>query len=212
MYSWSPRNLVVVSVGAFGSPRILERSGVGAPDVLERAGVTRVEEFPGVGASLPENQTYDPIASRRVDPGELIATNAGIVGWNAQDVTCKLRPNESDVASLGPAFQEVWNRDFKNITDKPLMISPFTGFPGDPTGIPTGQCFANTHSMGTNKIAPRENGGVVDLNLGVYGLEALKVADLSIAPANITANTADTAFAIGEKAADILIKELGLAK
>ncbi|KAK9423209.1 putative Alcohol oxidase [Seiridium unicorne] len=132
------------------------------------------------------------------------------------------------------------------------MISPFIGFPGDPTGIPTGQYFANTvfsvypysrghvhinttnlnnpidfqtgffyrpyryyealHSMGTNKIAPRENGGIVDPNLGVYGLEALKVADLSIAPANITANTADTAFAIGEKAADIFIKELGLAK
>lgn len=66
------------------------------------------------------------------------------------------------------------------------------------------------HSLGTNKMAPRENGGVVDENLGVHGLEALKIADLSICPANVAANTANTAFVIGEKAADIIIKELGL--
>lgn len=66
------------------------------------------------------------------------------------------------------------------------------------------------HSMGTNRMASRESGGVVDKNLGVHGLEALKIADLSIAPANVAANTAATAFAIGEKAADIFIKELAL--
>lgn len=68
------------------------------------------------------------------------------------------------------------------------------------------------HSMGTCKMAPRDSGGVVDPSLGVYGVEGLKVADLSIVPENVSANTGSTAFAIGEKAADILIKELGLSQ
>lgn len=66
------------------------------------------------------------------------------------------------------------------------------------------------HSMGTCKMAPKEGGGVVDATLGVHGLQGLKVADLSIAPGNVAANTASTALAIGEKAADLFIHELRL--
>ncbi|KAK4233157.1 alcohol oxidase [Achaetomium macrosporum] len=64
------------------------------------------------------------------------------------------------------------------------------------------------HSLGTCKMAPRDQGGVVDANLGVYGVERLKIADLSIVPRNVAANTNNTALAIGEKAADIFIREL----
>lgn len=64
------------------------------------------------------------------------------------------------------------------------------------------------HSLGTCKMALYEEGGVVDPNLSVYGVEGLRIADLSIPPGNVAANTANTAFAIGEKAADIFIKEL----
>lgn len=46
--------------------------------------------------------------------------------------------------------------------------------------------------------------------LGVYGIKGLKLADLSIPPENIGANTNNTALMIGEKAADIFIKELCL--
>jgi alcohol oxidase len=66
------------------------------------------------------------------------------------------------------------------------------------------------HSLGTCKMAPREKNGVVDENLNVYGVEGLKVADLSIPPVNVAAHTNATALAIGEKAADIFIRELGL--
>lgn len=64
------------------------------------------------------------------------------------------------------------------------------------------------HSLGTCKMAPLSKGGVVDETLSVHGLENLKIADLSIPPGNVAANTADTAFAIGEKAADLFIREL----
>ncbi|PBP22123.1 hypothetical protein BUE80_DR006921, partial [Diplocarpon rosae] len=101
------------------------------------------------------------------------------------------------------------------------------------------------HSLGTAKMAPREQNGVVDQNLYVYGVAGLKVVDLSIAPENVgdmyillwclgsirypldaellrierhavrlidndQANTNNTAIMIGEKGADIIIKELEL--
>lgn len=67
------------------------------------------------------------------------------------------------------------------------------------------------HSMGTCKMKPRKNGGAVDEKLGVYGVKGLKVADLSIGPGNVGGNTNNTALAIGERAADIFIRELGIA-
>lgn len=66
------------------------------------------------------------------------------------------------------------------------------------------------HSLGTCKMAPREKGGVVDASLSVYGVKGLKVADLSVPPENVGGNTNNTALLIGEKAADIFIRELGL--
>jgi choline dehydrogenase-like flavoprotein len=65
------------------------------------------------------------------------------------------------------------------------------------------------HSLGTCPMRPREQGGVVDPNLNVYGVEGLKCIDLSIA-GQVAANTNNTAFVVGEKGADIIIRELGL--
>lgn len=53
---------------------------------------------------------------------------------------------------------------------------------------------------------------MVDPDLGVHGVDGLKVADMSIAPGNVGANTNSTALAIAEKAAEIIIWELGLGK
>ena len=59
-------------------------------------------------------------------------------------------------------------------------------------------------------MKPREQGGVVDSKLNVYGVHGLKVADLSIAPGNVSANTYGTALVIGEKAAMIIAEDLGI--
>lgn len=66
------------------------------------------------------------------------------------------------------------------------------------------------HSLGTAKMAPKEEFGVVGGNLDVHGVKKLKIADMSIPPGNVGANTNNTALGIGEKAADIIIKELKL--
>ena len=41
--------LVVVSAGAFGSPTILERSGIGSKEVLDKNGILQIVDLPGVG-------------------------------------------------------------------------------------------------------------------------------------------------------------------
>ncbi|KAL3253586.1 hypothetical protein ABHI18_009381 [Aspergillus niger] len=67
------------------------------------------------------------------------------------------------------------------------------------------------HSLGTCRMGTLADGGVVDADLNVHGIEGLKLVDLSIVPQNIGANAATTAYAIGEKAATIILKDLGIA-
>ncbi|KAF5368098.1 hypothetical protein D9758_004388 [Tetrapyrgos nigripes] len=66
------------------------------------------------------------------------------------------------------------------------------------------------HALGTCAMKPRDQGGVVDSKLNVYGVENLKVVDLSIAPSNVGANTYNTALIVGEKAALIIAAESGI--
>lgn len=68
----------------------------------------------------------------------------------------------------------------------------------------------NWHGIGTRKMASHCDGDVVDENLSVHGVGHLQIADLSIVPHNLAANTAIMAFIIGEKAADIIAKKLKL--
>ncbi|KAI1207668.1 GMC oxidoreductase [Annulohypoxylon truncatum] len=334
------RKLVVVSCGACGTPSVLQRSGVGPKDVLDRAGVPIVEELPGVGnnyqdhnliaylyeSSLDPIETADAIISGRLSYEDAVAQNHPHLRWNFIDLSSKLRPTEAEVAAMGPEFQAMWEKDFKDHPNRPLMLmvvsagilgdtsgvdpgqyislAPYTAYPfsrghlhitgpdiedpldfdlgffGDAndidlkkqvwaykkgreilrrTGIYRGEVpgrhprfpegskagvlrewsapvegcemqdleysaeddaaieqylreniQTTWHSLGTAKMAPREEMGVVDKDLNVYGVRGLKVADLSIPPENVAANPNNTALMIGEKAADIIARELGL--
>ncbi|KAK7698009.1 hypothetical protein SLS64_012998 [Diaporthe eres] len=65
------------------------------------------------------------------------------------------------------------------------------------------------HTLGTCKMAPLDRGGVVDPELNVHGVKGVKVADLSILPGNVGANTCNIAMAVGENAADLVARDLG---
>ncbi|GAA6028975.1 hypothetical protein JCM8097_001533 [Rhodosporidiobolus ruineniae] len=60
------------------------------------------------------------------------------------------------------------------------------------------------HPIGTAAMLPREDGGVVDPNLLVYGISNLRVVDLSVVPLHVSTHPQSTAYAIAEKAADLI--------
>ncbi|KAI0194265.1 GMC oxidoreductase-domain-containing protein [Xylaria flabelliformis] len=335
------RKLVVVSSGACGTPSVLERSGIGRAGVLERAGVPLVEDLPGVGhdyedhnlilfpfkTALEPHETLDDLILGRLSVKDAIERKDPRLGWNTADIAGKLCMTEEDATSLGPDFKKLWERDFKNKPNRPVMLMGLlNGYFGPPENAEPGQYVSmgnytaypyarghihitgpevsdpldfnagffsdagdadvksqmwaykksreimrrtsmyrgefaafhppfptyseaacvtfdakrnttnladlkyspeddkileqflreniNTtwHSIGTAKMAPREQLGVVDKDLNVYGVKGLKLADLSIAPENVAANTNNTALVIGEKAADIIMQELGLGQ
>ena len=130
------RKLVVITCGACGTPPVLERSGLGDRKILEHAGVPLVEELPGVGkdyqdhhlilypykTSLGPDQTIDAIISGRRDAAEMVRNNDKMLGWNSIDISSKLRPTEYEVTALGPEFRQIWDRDFKDAPNRPLML------------------------------------------------------------------------------------------
>ena len=64
------------------------------------------------------------------------------------------------------------------------------------------------HAAGTCRIgADDDPRAVVDPSCRVHGVEGLRVADASIMPTVVSANTNVTAIMIGEKAADIVLNE-----
>ncbi|KAG8754821.1 hypothetical protein FRC14_004624 [Serendipita sp. 396] len=64
------------------------------------------------------------------------------------------------------------------------------------------------HPVGTAAMAPKSLNGVVDTELLVYGTKNLRIADASIFPMHISAHAQSTTYAIGEKAADIIISNI----
>lgn len=51
------RREVIVSAGAFGSPQLLQLSGIGHAAALQQAGVTPVHALPGVGKACRATST-----------------------------------------------------------------------------------------------------------------------------------------------------------
>ncbi|KAH7915215.1 GMC oxidoreductase-domain-containing protein [Hygrophoropsis aurantiaca] len=333
--------LVVVSAGAFGSPSILERSGIGAKDVLDKNGVPQLVDLPGVGENYQDHpvafpayfaddnaETLDALyrGDKKVTEEQMALWSndgTGLVAHNAYDVAIKVRPSIKELQELGPEFESKWTNFFAGRPDKSVvLLAPCSGLIGNHSVVPErayiGACYylcypdsigsvhitsgdnphtpqrfysgfldspsdlailrlaykrmrewirrmpsyrgeyqplhpvfpegsaaackesngpaaidspdivytaeddkaietfhreiitSARHSLGTCAMKPRAAGGVVDSHLNVYGVHGLKVADLSVVPSNIAANTYSSALVIGEKAAVTIAEELNL--
>jgi choline dehydrogenase-like flavoprotein len=60
------------------------------------------------------------------------------------------------------------------------------------------------HPIGTASMLPRNQGGVVDANLRVYGTTNLRVVDASIMPLHVAAHIQATIYGVAEYAASII--------
>lgn len=131
-----------------------------------------------------------------------------------REILRRMETYRGEVASCHPPFAATSEAACVDLSDGPLTDVKDIKYTAEDNAILEKWLRENVattwHSLGTCKMAPREQGGVIDANLSVYGVKNLKIADLSIPPSNVAANTANTAYAIGERAADIFIKELGL--
>ncbi|KAF9036217.1 GMC oxidoreductase-domain-containing protein [Panaeolus papilionaceus] len=338
-YEARAAKLVVLGAGAFGSPAILERSGIGSSKVLQQLDIPQVVDLPGVGENYMDHmvvfppyrgtddiETLDEIfygPEKQFEKYEQVwaKTGQGLMSHNCVDAGVKLRPNAQELQEMSPHIDERWKSYYANAPDRPLLLmasmAAFIGappsfdekfftvayFPGhlasigyshissrDPRTpydfhpgyldhpadlavmrwgykksreharrmrcyrgeIPSGHpdfdkgsaatCIIDDaphgfdepdlvysdednkrieefirervattwHSCGTCAMKPRDQGGVVDERLNVYGVQGLKVADCSIFPGNVAANTYNTAIAIGEKAAILIAEDLRL--
>lgn len=61
------------------------------------------------------------------------------------------------------------------------------------------------HPIGTASSMPRDQGGVVDSELRVYGTSNVRVADLSVLPIHLATHPQTVAYAIAERAAGLIL-------
>ncbi|KAJ7455243.1 GMC oxidoreductase-domain-containing protein [Mycena galericulata] len=141
--------LVVLASGAFGSPAILERSGIGASDVLKAHNIHQIVDLPGVGENYndhnllllqyhttDEELTLDDIFHGKDDAikpyeDQWLREGKGMMATNGIEVGIKIRPNAKDLEILGPSFAGRWQEFFVNKPDKPVMwIGPLAGYTG----------------------------------------------------------------------------------
>lgn len=111
--------------------------------------------------------------------------------------------------SKSPAMQKIGAR----LHDIPLPNCAHIPFGSDDywrCSIRTMSCTLH-HQIGTCKMGPSEDSGaVVNAQLKVYGINRLRVVDISIIPEPPTSHTAAMSYMIGEKAADMIKAEWNL--
>jgi choline dehydrogenase-like flavoprotein len=73
-------------------------------------------------------------------------------------------------------------------------------------------CFSSWHMSGTVCMGLDSTSACVDSNFRVFGLEQLRVVDLSVCPFVPNNHTQSTAYVLGEMAAEKLINEHDLQK
>ena len=158
------RKLVVLSAGALASPMILERSGVGST-TLSKLGINLVSEVDGVGNNYQDHiftattysshaepeETLDGLYSGRLPIATALAQkqaspSTSLLGWNGIDIAGKLRPSETEIASMGADFQPVWKKEYRDRTSRPMMLTCYCALcPLPYTELPVGQYFCITN-------------------------------------------------------------------
>ncbi|KAJ7650020.1 GMC oxidoreductase-domain-containing protein [Roridomyces roridus] len=132
--------LVVVAAGTFGSPSILERSGIGSPDLLKALDIRQIVDLPAVGENYQDHnlllvpyhtsedeQTLDEIfhgSAEQIKPhaDQWLRDGTGKMTSNGIEAGIKIRPNAQELQVLGPLFARRWQEFFVPKPDKPVMF------------------------------------------------------------------------------------------
>ncbi|ETW76777.1 GMC oxidoreductase 3 [Heterobasidion irregulare TC 32-1] len=153
------RRCVVLSSGTLGTPQILERSGVGNAEHLKKMDIKVVSDLPGVGEQYQDHYTTlsiyrvsedsftlddflrgDKEARKELFQEWEVSPEKARLSSNAIDAGFKIRPTEEELKEMGPEFNELYNRYFKDKPDKPVMFgSIVSGAYADHALLPPGK-------------------------------------------------------------------------
>jgi choline dehydrogenase len=278
---------VILSAGAYGSPQVLQLSGIGDPDHLKPLGIDVVANSPGVGENLIDHPALGlgwEVKGKEHGVGlddakhpkylaEWLLRKSGKLTSNAMEANLLMRSDAAEAApdlqfALAPVYfvdhgrQEI---DTPALTFGPVLLQQksrgtvkitnndpskyaaiklnFYSDPSDmarmvqatriaeeavnaaglgsglgkilqfPDGLrddveiehlirATGEHLY--HPVGTARIGKHGDGGVVDPELRVHGVDKLRVADASVMPKIVRANTNAATIMIGERCADFI--------
>jgi choline dehydrogenase len=115
---------VVLSGGAFGSPKLLELSGIGNPEILSKFGICVVHELPGVGENLRDH--YGPTMQWKFNAEGFSLADRGR-GLKLLQEVARFAVLRSGFISQGWATMRVFARSHDGIeqADMALLASPF---------------------------------------------------------------------------------------
>jgi choline dehydrogenase len=93
----------------------------------------------------------------------------------------------------------------KDIVGPELMPGPNVATEGAVDAALASSILTGSHPVGTCAMGTDPREAVVDIQLRVFGVEGLRVADASVMPTIISGNTSAPAMMIGERAADFIL-------
>ncbi|KAG2132294.1 GMC oxidoreductase-domain-containing protein [Suillus bovinus] len=130
--------LVIISAGAFGSPTILERSGIGAEAILKQCGIEQLVNLPGVGENYHDHNlacapylaadetiTMNVLSEESILQESLAQWNSSgksLVAQNGVNSKIKWRPDDEELKAMDSAFQPRWKEFFQHRPDKAVAI------------------------------------------------------------------------------------------
>ncbi|KDN42051.1 hypothetical protein RSAG8_07096, partial [Rhizoctonia solani AG-8 WAC10335] len=201
----------------------LVQGWLGPRDILPYKGARMIMMGNYTGYPISRGHVYitsaDPYASPDFETGyfnEQVDVDVQIWAYKqAREIARRMPQYRGEFAALHPKFPEGSAAACVTLDGPPEVenLKDIVYTPEDNKAIEAylRQFIETTwHPVGTVLMKPKEQGGCVDGRLNVYGTQNLKVADLSIIPGNVGANTNSTALVVGEKAATIIAEDLGL--
>jgi choline dehydrogenase-like flavoprotein len=120
-----------------------------------------------------------------------------------------------DRAVFREAIRTTWQKIMLNPTIAPsirkTLCGPASLSDADVEAFAADQAGTVWHANGTVKMGKQgEKGACVDGDGKVFGVQGLRVADLSVCPLTTSNHTQTTAYLVGQKVAEKMVREYGL--
>lgn len=167
----------------------------------QRRAILGLLELDSVGAFELWSSSAGDVTVSLMQPlsrGNVTAPSANVFDAPRIDPRFCSHPFDCDVLELGVGFIDKLAR-----TDamRPLAPAPLPGFaPGeDVRGAVNAQVRTDFHPSCSTAMMPRDDGGVVDPRLRVYGTRGLRVVDAGVMPMIPGGHLQASVYAIAEK-------------